>query len=98
MTETIQAEFDCGRAMREGWVILEAEGSLAEGRWQLQRLDEMERFDGDWAAWEFVIGLAVRGSTYHKAALCWIREHDAPEFERIARHSALMGFDLNSHL
>ncbi|RQH02736.1 hypothetical protein [Paraburkholderia dinghuensis] len=76
--------FDDNRAMQEGWSIFDCEGS-ANGPWQLQRIDEDEKFMSDGAAWEFVVQQAHVGSVYHASVLNCLYDQNRIEFDSIFR-------------
>lgn len=73
---TTNLPIDIGHS--EGWGIFNAEGKT-----QLQRLDEKEVFVDDEQAWIHVASKAHRGSLPHKSALQHIRETNPEEWVRI---------------
>jgi len=62
---------DSKRAMKEGWNIHYCAGSEC-GEWQLQKDDEMNLFDADYLALEFVLKKAIHGSNLHKKAIAYL--------------------------
>jgi hypothetical protein len=77
--------FDDTQAMTEGWSIFDC-GDSANGRWQLQRVDEDKVFQNDEAAWKFVAEKALAGSAYHRSAIEYLRAHSPVEYDSIVRH------------
>ena len=73
-------------ALSEGWDIFGVRGSAQPGDYQIQRYDEVERFDSDLAAWYHVTLQARNGSKPHVRALQFIREHSPEEYKRIVLH------------
>lgn len=53
-----------GQAVEEGWAIFVSHEGL-----RLERIDELEVFDCDPAAWQYVVNRAKAGSKYHQKAL-----------------------------
>lgn len=84
----MMADFDNTQAMREGWCISDCgsyHDTLGNPRpYQLQRLDELEVFDGDQEAWAFVKQKANEGSEYHKSALNFLCAHAPHEYAQIS--------------
>jgi hypothetical protein len=72
----IQLPIDIGHS--EGWGVFNAEGKL-----ELQRLDEAKVFVDDEQAWGHVAAKAHCGSSPHKKVLQLIRENNREEWERI---------------
>ena len=83
-----QHGYDDNAAMAEGWAIFDADGSVQnkDGRspFQLQRIDEMEKFDGDIEAWRYVIDRAKEGSLLHLGALRFLAAESPGEIDQIA--------------
>jgi hypothetical protein len=75
--------FDNTQAHEEGWGIFDCDGS-DNGRWQLQRVDEDEKFPSDDEAWAHVVAKAHAGSEYHHSALHWIEKNAPIEWRAIA--------------
>lgn len=74
--------FDTGQAFAEGWSIFDCDGS-ANGRWQLQKVDESDEFDSDLAAWQHVVKQARSGSQYHINALDFLLKHNRLEHDTV---------------
>jgi len=74
-------------ASQEGWDIFEASGSCqnknGDRPLQLQRMDEMARFEDDADAWRFVHKQAQLGSRLHQTALEYLKQESLPEYEAI---------------
>lgn len=58
---------DCALANAEGWCI----SNDADGGEEIQRLDEVEAFDGDPAAVAWVYWKATAGSALHRKAILY---------------------------
>jgi hypothetical protein len=71
-------EQDDAIAIREGWVIANADGS-----YQLQKLDEAGTFKDDGEAWQHVWDRANVGSETHRRALFFLMRHNVQEFHEI---------------
>lgn len=83
--------FDNAQAFAEGWGLFEMPDTagasfLAKyGRWSLDALAEGNTVGpvvfGEDAkeAWGFVVAQAIAGSTYHRSALAFLREHNPKE-------------------
>ncbi|MGJ4953116.1 hypothetical protein [Bradyrhizobium sp. HKCCYLS20291] len=74
--------FDNNRAFDEGWGIFECSGS-ENGPYQLQKLDESDKFRNDIEAWRYVVEVADRESEYHQKALAFLAEHSPFEHQTI---------------
>lgn len=72
-------DFDNGIASTEGWGIFECGGS-ANGVYQLCRMDAEAVFPDDDSAWKHVVAKVAEGSSYHRAALDYIRAHNTIEW------------------
>ena len=77
-----RAHFDNAIAFDQGWGIFDCYGS-ENGPWQLQRLDESDRFLTDIEAWRLVVDQAAAGSAYHQTALQFIADHNPIEHDCI---------------
>lgn len=67
------------QAFTEGWGIFDCDGS-ENGPWQIQRIDEDEKFPSDDEAWLHVAEKAKAGSAYHRGAIEFIRHHNSAEY------------------
>lgn len=88
MTHHDEPDFDNGQAHAEGWGIFDL---CEEGRtdpYQLQRVDEDARFASDDEAWRHVAARAAEGSTYHSAALDFLRRSSPGEYDALTRFVA----------
>jgi hypothetical protein len=68
-------------ALRQGWGVFTT--SYIDTPLQLQRSDEMERFDSDEGAWRFVARQAFAGCGVARRALAWIKSESTIEYEAI---------------
>ena len=82
-------EFNNAQAMQEGWAIFDCNGD--GGRWQLQRIDEDEKFPSDDEAWTFVTDKARSGSAYHRCAIEYLRDHNPGEYALIQKATGYSG-------
>lgn len=64
-------DLDQTQAFEEGWCISECSGShyIPEGWFDIQRLDEADRFRTDREAQAYVFNKAAEGSEYHLNAV-----------------------------
>ncbi len=69
-------------AQLEGWDIFDAYGSV-NGRWQIQRCDEMEVFASDQEAWAHVWQKSEEGSVVHRLAINAIMIENPSEYVAI---------------
>jgi hypothetical protein len=74
--------FDNSQAILEGWSIFDCDGS-SNGRWQLQKCDDLNVFADDLFAWRFVVEQARLGSTYHEMTLLFLKQFNRDEYETI---------------
>lgn len=72
------------QAGKEGWCISDSSGS-ENGPWQLQRVDEYEKFPSDDEAWLYVHGKAAKGSKYHQSALDYLKTANLKEYVAIQK-------------
>lgn len=89
MTHYDEPAFDNRQAHAEGWGIFDL---CEEGRpdpYQLQRVDEDERFPSDDDAWRYVAARGAEGSTYHGAALDFLREASPGEYAAMSAFLAV---------
>ncbi len=77
--------FDGMQAISEGWGIFECFGS-ENGDYQLQRIDEDEKFKDDRDAWLFVYNMAHKGSNYHIQALDYLSIVNETEYDCVIRY------------
>jgi len=64
-------DFDQTQSYEEGWCISECIGSsyFPDGWVEIERLDEADVFDSDFAATAYVYNKASEGSDYHRKAI-----------------------------
>lgn len=86
------ADFNNEQANNEGWGIFDCDGS-ENGRWQLQRCDEMGVFNSDADAWAHVVAQADAGSSYHHGALQWLQANAPQEWSLIKHTHRLNDYD-----
>lgn len=70
----------------EGWDIFEASGSANNTPFQLQKVDELDVFPDDDAAWRHVVREASHGSDLHVAALAFLAHESIQEFVYIVSY------------
>lgn len=66
----------------QGWGIFDSDGS-DNGRTQLCRWDQLEKFPSDDEAWQFVVTQAKAGDALCRRALDVVRRHNPTEFVAI---------------
>lgn len=78
-------------ASAEGWDVSDNGGTSEDGSPLLERVDDMDTFDDDPAAWVHVVARALDGSPLHCKALAVIRTHNVAEYDRMMAHTAATG-------
>jgi hypothetical protein len=76
--------FDDTQAVSEGWSIVETDGS-ENGPYQLQKIDEFDKFKSDDEAWLYVYRRANEGSAYHQQALAYLDDNNPKEYEALIK-------------
>lgn len=79
----VEEDWDDTQATEEGWAIFEAHGTDDLGMLRIERIDEAAIFDGDPAAWHYVVSRARAGSEYHQRALQIVAEDNPTERDEI---------------
>ena len=79
----VEEDWDDTQATEEGWAIFEAHGTDDIGMLRIERIDEAAIFDGDPAAWNYVVSRARAGSEYHQRALQIVAEDNPTERDEI---------------
>ena len=74
--------FDDAQAVAEGWSIVETDGS-ENGPYQLQKIDEYDKFYSDDEAWIHVFMRAYLGSAYHQQALAFLDDNNTAEYRAL---------------
>lgn len=81
----METYFNDDQAMSEGWIIAECYGS-ENGDYQLQRIDEDEKFKSDDEAWLYVYKKAHEGSSYHQQALMFLNDNNPQEYQALIKY------------
>jgi hypothetical protein len=89
MTHYDEPPFDNQQAHAEGWGIFDLCEVGRADPYQLQRIDEDERFASDDDAWRYVTARAAEGSAYHRTALDFLRDHSPGEHAALIAHAAV---------
>lgn len=90
MTHYDEPAFDNRQAHEEGWGIFDLCEVGRADPYQLQRVDEDERFASDDDAWRHVAARAAEGSAYHSAALAFLRKSSPGEYAALSAFLAAL--------
>ena len=88
MTHYDQPSFDNEQAHAESWGIFDLCEVGRPDPYQLQRVDEDERFASDDHAWRYVAARAAEGSAYHRGALDFLRDNSPGEYAAVIAHTS----------